>query len=343
MTDASPPLLEVASDWPLRPRSADSRRTVMVALSANVAVALAKTLAAAVTHSPSILAEAAHSWADTGNEAFLAVANGRAVRPPDGAHPLGHGREAYVWSMLAAVGLFVAGGVLSLVRGVNELRAPTGAQDFLVGYLVLGVSFLLEGASLLQTTRQGREEAQALGRKLLQHVKATSDPTLRAVFAEDVVALVGLLVATAGLVAHQVTGSATPDAVGSILIGVLLAAVAIRLTDSNRRFIVGEEADPALRMAALRALLSLPEVARVTYLRLEVVGPRSFVITGRVDLAGDEVESRVAKRLRAIEDKLRASPTISGALLSLSPPDDPSLQLEKPGIATGAECLLDRK
>ena len=112
-------------------------------------------------------------------------------------------------------------------------------------------------------------------RDLIEHVLATSDPTLRAVFAEDSAALAGLVIAAAGLGAHQMTGSPVPDAVGSILVGVLLAVVAIVLINRNRRFLVGQEADPRVRAAAIQALLDAPEVARVTYLRLEEVKPPS--------------------------------------------------------------------
>src|SRR3954454_7733921 len=247
-----------------------SLRTVLVALAANLLVALAKSAAAVVTGSASILAEAAHSWADTGNEVFLLVANRRSRRPPDQAHPLGHGREAYVWSLLAALGLFVAGAAVSVTHGVQELLRPEPATDFVVGYVVLAVSFALEGISFLYSVRQAKPAADLMERDLLEQVMATSDPTLRAVFAEDSAALIGLILAAVGLAAHQVTGSATPDAVGSILIGVLLAVVAAILFDRNRQFLVGEEVDARVRAAALRALLDMPEIARVTYLRLEI-------------------------------------------------------------------------
>ena len=163
-------------------------------------------------------------------------------------------------------------------------------------------------------------------RDLIEHVLATSDPTLRGVFAEDSAALVGLVIAAAGLGAHQLTGSPTPDAVGSILVGLLLGVVAIVLINRNRRFLVGEEADPRVRSAAIRALLEMPEVARVTYLRLEIVGPRMVFVTGDVDLTGDDTESHVAVRLRALEAKFCASPAVAGAVLSLSAPDEPGLQ-----------------
>src|SRR5437763_13573456 len=208
----SVPLLRGAAD------TSESLTTVLVALGANVLIAVAKSAAAVVTGSASLVAEAAHSWADSGNEIFLMIANRRARRPPDRDHPLGHGREAYVWSLFAALGLFVAGGAVSVTHGIQELVPPEPADRFLLRYIVLAVSFVLEGASFLQSARPARAEAAELQRDLIEHVMATSDPTLRAVFAEDAAALAGLLIAAAGLAAHQLSGSATPDAVASILV-----------------------------------------------------------------------------------------------------------------------------
>jgi cation diffusion facilitator family transporter len=302
-----------------------STRTIWIAFGANVLVGAAKSIAAVLTGSASMLAEAAHSWADTGNEVFLLVANRRSNRPPDRAHPLGHGREAYVWSLLAALGLFVAGAAVSVTHGIQELITPEPASDFVVGYVVLALSFVLEGISLLRSVRQARPTAELFGRDLIEEVMATSDPTLRAVFFEDSAALVGLVIAAAGLAAHQATGSSTPDAVGSILVGVLLAFVAVVLINRNRQFLVGEEAAPRIRLAALQALLEMPEVARVTYLRLEIVGPRMIYVIGDVDLVGDDSESHVAVRLRALEARISDSPAVAGAVLSLSAPDEPSL------------------
>jgi cation diffusion facilitator family transporter len=161
----------------------ESLTTVLVALGANVLIAVAKSAAAVVTGSASLVAEAAHSWADSGNEIFLLIATRRARRPPDRAHPLGHGREAYVWSLFAALGIFVAGGAVSVTHGITELIHPEPAERFLVGYVVLALSFVLEGISFLQSVRQARSEAEPLQRDLIEHVLATSDPTLRAVFA----------------------------------------------------------------------------------------------------------------------------------------------------------------
>jgi Co/Zn/Cd efflux system component len=184
---------------------------------------------------------------------------------------------------------------------------------------------VLEGTSFLQSVRQATPEAEALDRDLIEHVVATSDPTLRAVFVEDASALIGLLIAAAGLGAHQLTGSVTPDAVGSILIGLLLVVMAVLLINRNRQFLVGEEADPRIRRAVLQAMLDLPQVQRVTYLRLEVVGPRTIFIIGDVDLVGDDVESNVAVRLRALEALITESPAVASTVLSLSAPDEPTL------------------
>ena len=307
------------------PEESESSTTVLIAFTANLLVALAKSGAAVLTGSASLLAEAAHSWADTGNEIFLVVAQRRSRRAPDPQHPLGFGREAYVWSMFAALGLFVAGAAVSITHGVQELFSGEPSSDFMVGYAVLALSAVLEGWSFRQSVRQARPEAETMQRDLIEHVLATSDPTLRAVFAEDAAALVGLVLAAVGLALSQATGSAVPDALGSISIGMLLGVVALILINRNRRFLVGQEVDPRVRRAAIQALLDLPEVDRVTYLRLEIVGPKMIMVIGDVDLTGDEAESRVAVRLRALEAKVSALPAIAGAVLSLSAPDEESI------------------
>src|SRR6478752_1092441 len=168
-----------------------SSLTVWVAFVANLLIAAAKSVAALLTGSASLLAEAAHSWADTGNEVFLLIANKRSRRPPEPGHSLGYGREAYVWSLFAAMGLFVAGATVAVWHGVQELLDPRPASDFLIGYAVLAVAFVLEGVSFLQSVRQARAEAQVMELDVIEHVLATSDPMLRAVFAEDSAALVG--------------------------------------------------------------------------------------------------------------------------------------------------------
>jgi cation diffusion facilitator family transporter len=306
----------------------ESTFTVFVAFAVNLAVAIAKTVAAAVSGSASMTAEAAHSWADTGNQGFLIIANRRSSRPPDADRPLGYGREAYVWSLLAAVGLFVVGGSLSVWRGVTELlHGEATAENYLVAYVVLGVAFVLESSSLFQAFRQLRGEAASLDRDLLAHVLDTSDPTTRAVFAEDTAALIGIVVALLGIGLHQITGQAAWDAIGSIVVGVLLGVVAVVLIDRNRRFLVGEPASPQLREAAVARIEQLPEVASVRFIRLVFVGPKQLFLVASVDLVGDAVETQIAKTLRQLENQLQDDPYIVDAVLTIAEPDELDRQL----------------
>jgi Co/Zn/Cd efflux system component len=153
----------------------------------------------------------------------------------------------------------------------------------------------------------------------------TSNPTLRAVFAEDAAALIGITIAIIGIALHQVTGSATPDAIGSILVGLLLAVVAVFLIDRNRRFLVGEEVRPEVRQDVLRKLLDRPDIDRITYLHLEFVGPGRLYLVASVDMAGDEVEHSLAVRLRQVERELEEHENIEEAVLTLATPDERSL------------------
>ncbi|MGW0040328.1 cation diffusion facilitator family transporter [Rhodococcus sp. NPDC003348] len=303
----------------------ESTLTVLLAFGANLAIAVAKSVAAAVTGSASMVAEATHSWADTGNEVLLLIANRRSRHAADRAHPLGYGREAYIWSMFAALGLFALGSGVSITHGVQELFHAEPATDFGIAYAVLGISLVLEAISFRQAFRQVRAEAATADRDLFEHALKTSDPTVRAVFAEDAAALIGLVIAFGGVLLHQLTGSPVPDAIGSILVGILLGVIAVILIDRNRRFLVGEEASPQLREAGLRALLDLPEVDRVTMLRMEYLGPRQVYLVAAVDLVGDDVEHTVAELLDRCEKALERHQHIRKAVLSLSTPDEPAL------------------
>ncbi|MFF2842137.1 cation diffusion facilitator family transporter [Paenarthrobacter sp. NPDC057981] len=300
--------------------------TVIIASAANTLVAAAKSVAAALTGSASMTAEAAHSWADTGNQVFLFMAERRSQRPRDKGHPMGYGREAYVWSMFAAFGLFTAGAVVSIMHGIQQIIDPEPASDFLIAYLVLAVAFVLEGLSFVQAFRQTRKAARELERRTLEQVLVSSDPTLRAVFAEDAAALVGLVIAFTGVFLHQVTGSPVPDAVGSIVVGVLLAVVAVVLIDRNRRFLVGQGVTPDIERSMGRQLLEHKDIARLTYLHLEFVGPRKLYLVAAVDLQGDHPEHEVAVVLRRIESELEGHETVEEAVLTLATPDEVSLK-----------------
>ncbi|MDR6986801.1 cation diffusion facilitator family transporter [Paenarthrobacter nitroguajacolicus] len=308
-----------------RTGSSSTLLTVVIAFTANALVAAAKSVAAALTGSASMTAEAAHSWADTGNQVFLFMAERRSQRPRDKNHPMGYGREAYVWSMFAAFGLFTAGAVVSIMHGIQEIIDPQPASDFAIAYVVLAVAFVLEGISFVQAFRQTRKAARELERHTLEQVLLSSDPTLRAVFAEDAAALVGLVVAFGGVFLHQVTGSPLPDAIGSIVVGVLLAVVAVVLIDRNRRFLVGQGVTPDIERSMARRLLEHRDIARLTYLHLEYVGPRRLYVVAAVDLQGDHPEHEVAVVLRRIESELEDHDTVEEAVLTLATADETAL------------------
>ncbi|HET9827147.1 MAG TPA: cation diffusion facilitator family transporter [Nocardioidaceae bacterium] len=303
----------------------ESATTVLIAFAANLAIAVAKTVVAVITGSASMLAESAHSWADTANEVLLLVAERRARREPDESHPFGYGRLAYVWSMFAALGLFTAGAVVSVWHGVSALFATTEETSYFWAYVVLGIAFVLEGISFVQAFRQTRREAATLDRDILEHALATSDPTLRAVFAEDSAALVGLVIAGLGILLHQLTGNPAYDAIGSILVGVLLGVVAVILINRNISFLSGQESDTRLRDSAIGLVKAMPQVARVAYMRLEYVGPRKVLLVAAVDLEGEHPETQVAYMLRDLEHEIEKQPIVTDAVLTLATPEEPSL------------------
>lgn len=308
--------------------------TVLVALVANVAVAAAKSVAALLTGSASMTAEAAHSWADSGNEVFLLIAERRGRRVPDRSHPYGYGKDVYVWSLFAAFGLFTVGAAVSILRGITELSSNEPAEDSLVAYIVLALSFLLEGTSFLRSVKQLRGTAAEADQEVLEHVLATSDPTVRAVFFEDAAALVGLVIAAAGIVLHQVTGSAVWDALGSILIGCLLGVVAVILIQLNRRFLIGQSPSPRVMRAVLKLLADQGDVASVSYLHVEYVGPSRVFLVAAVDLVGDAPEHENAARLWALSRILAEDEHVVEAVLTLSRPGEPPLAITTDPLST---------
>lgn len=314
-------------------RSGDSMTTVVIAFAMNVLVAVAKSVAAVITGSASMAAEAAHSWADTGNEIFLLVAERRGNIGRERDHPFGHGRETYIWSMFAAFGLFSVGAAVSVMHGISTLTHPEPAGDYLVGYIVLGISAVLESVSFLQSVRQAHAGGRRFSMRPLRFVARTSNTTLRAVFAEDAAALIGLAIAATGMALHQITGSAVYDSVGSILVGVLLGVIAIFLIKRNGEFLLGQRALPSTRTAMLRRLLDHPDIDRVTYLYVEYVGPVQYYLVAAVDIAGDLREHDVAIRLRRIESEIEGTEGIVEAVLTLSTPDEKSL-VPGAGMAT---------
>lgn len=304
-------------------QGSESLTTVIVALAANLLVAVAKSVAALFTGSASMVAEAAHSWADTGNEVFLLVGERRSQRQPDALRPFGYGRSSYVWSMFAAFGLFSVGSALSVWHGIQSLMSTDDASsDYGWAYAVLAISFVLEGTSFLQSVRQTRSGARLRRISPARYLRVTSNPMLRAVFAEDFAALIGLVIAALGLYLHQVTGNAMWDALGSILVGILLGVVAIVLISRNSSFLTGEVGTPLARNHMLKVLLAIPQIERVSFLYTEWVGPDQMLVVGSVDIVGDQDETSLQRLIQDAEDQLEALPLVTRALLTLARPGD---------------------
>ena len=284
----------------------ESTSTVLVALAANLGIAIAKITAGLLSGSSAMLAEGAHSVADTTNQVFLLTSLRLGRRPADETHPFGYGKERFFWSLLAAVGIFVTGAVFSIYEGVHGLLHESGEEaGYLLSYLVLAVSFVLEGTSWLRAVQQLRREAAARGRGMFEHVRVSSDPTVKTVFSEDSAALVGLVIAAGGLALHQVTGNAAYDAVAAILIGVLLAVVAYLLGRDTKELLIGEAAPAAARQALRQEIAEFENVDRVIEMRTMLVGPATLLVAARIDvddsLAAADVEDlsdRIERELK---------------------------------------------
>jgi len=291
-------------------RSAATRRTVLVAGAANIVVAVAKLAAGLLSGSSAMLAEAAHSVADTLNQAFLLTSLHQGERPPDERHPFGHGQERYFWSLLAAFGIFIAGAGFSVFEGLLELRRSS-SSDFTVAYVVLAVAFAAEGTSLVRAYRQMRGEARREDEELLEHVQSSPDITVKAALFEDSTAVVGLALAAAGLLLHQLTGSSVWDGAASIAIGALLVVVAVKLALDSRELLIGKAAEPR-ELERIRAEIEqTPGIDALLDLRTMHLGPDHMIIAARVafsddvsadqaeDLA-DDIDRRLAERLPQI-------------------------------------------
>ncbi|MEV6112679.1 cation diffusion facilitator family transporter [Streptomyces sp. NPDC052109] len=302
--------------------------TVLVALAANLVIAVAKAAGGVVAGSPALLSEAAHSVADSLNEVFLLAALRRSRRPADRRHPFGYGKERFFWSLLAAVGIFVMGGCFSFFQGASALRQGTQEKfsGYVAGLIVLGVALVAEGVSLLRALHQVRRQGGGLG--------ALSDPALRTVVAEDGTAVLGVTLALAGMALHMATGQVAWEASASLAIGVLLVYVAYRLGRDARDQLIGEAADPELSGRIHSLLRAQPEIDSVEALLTMKLGLDSTLVAARIDLAPGLDSERVEEVSVRIKRSLaRMFPEADQIFLDVT--DRPAGEAQEGPAATG--------
>jgi cation diffusion facilitator family transporter len=307
-------------------RAAESRRTVVVALGANLAVALVKLVGAVVSGSSALLAEAGHSIADCLNELFLLVGLARGGREPTPLHPFGFGRERFFWSLLTAVAIFVTGSVVAISEGVRALvAADHRLQGVPVALAALGVGAIADSVSLSRAVTQLRSEGRSMGLSLFGRLRTTTDPSARTIVLEDGAGLLGVTIAAAGLGMNELTGDVRWDAGASIMIGMLLAAIALEIGRDSQSLLIGEAAHPE-EVAALRAVLD--EYAgslEVVDLETVRIGPDELVVAawvgfadhlsaGDVEQLADQIEQEMIEAVPAVAhvflDPTRARPPV---------------------------------
>jgi cation diffusion facilitator family transporter len=301
-------------------KGGDSARTVIVAVAANLAIAIAKIVAALFTGSPSMWAEAAHSVADTGNEVLLFIGLRRSSGEPDATHPFGRGQERYFWAFLAALGIFLVGGTLSIGEGVRSLLLPEPLESLWVGVGVLLVSACFEGYSWHTARKQLRSNARDRKRSLTQQLRRASDPSATTVFLEDTAALVGLALALVALLLHAATGWAGWDAIGSMAIGVLLIAVAFLLAVRSKALML-EEAAPADVVDPIRSrVLGVGWVGELVDLHAVYLGPSRLLVNAWIRPAGAELAEpggELVERVDRLRADLLADPGIAQVTVTL--------------------------
>ncbi len=283
----------------------DTRKVVVAALAGNVAIAVCKFAAAYLSHSTATLAEAVHSLADTGNQTLLLVGMRLAVRPADERFPFGRASERYFWPFVVALMLFSVGGAFAVGEGMHKLiAAPVPPTGLVWSYGVLGVSLLFESRSFRGAWGVFRKVAR--GRPLREVLVATRDPTIPLVLAEDLTAILGLALALVAVALTQATGLAFYDSVGSILIGVLLASVALHIARITHGLLIGESASPEDQARALVLAESVPQVKEVTQLLTMHLGPDVVILAMKVAFRDGLEAAAIEDATNDIEAKVRA-------------------------------------
>jgi cation diffusion facilitator family transporter len=284
--------------------SSEPTSHILQALLVNVVITVAKGAAAILTGSGALLAEAIHTSADCANQVLLLLGIRQARRPPDATHPLGYGRNLYFWSFIVALLLFTGGGVFSIYEGIHKLHAPEPVERVWLGFVILGFSLILEGASTWSNIKELR--ARAGGAPFFRFLRDTKDSDLVVIFGENAAASLGLVLAMAALGAAALTGDSRWDAIGSLLVGVVLVGVAIFLGTEIKALLVGESADPGIATAVREVAATQPLFRRVLHLITIQQGPSEVVVLMKAAFADGASIETVSKSINEFEAALRA-------------------------------------
>jgi cation diffusion facilitator family transporter len=299
-----------------------SRKVIYAAVFANLGIACAKFVVAALSGSAAMLAEGIHSTVDTGNELLLLVGEKASSRPPDQRHPFGYGKAVYFWALIVALSIFSLGGGLSIYHGLQGLRAPRPLEDPLWNYAVLAAAALFEGYSW-NVSRKELNRFRRPGANLWQAMRASKDASVFTVFIEDSAALVGIVIAALGIGLGQLTGKAWCDPAASVAIGVLLVAAAITLARETGDLLVGESMRPEQTRHLRDIFTADPNIATVERLLTMQLGPDDVLLTAAVQfnrgMRIDEVEQAIEQLERKVSEHYPSIQHIyfeSGALRS---------------------------
>jgi cation diffusion facilitator family transporter len=283
---------------------AESKVAIYGAIGANVAIAVTKFIVAGVTGSSAMLSEGIHSAVDTFNGVLLLVGLRLSKRPATVEHPFGHGKELYFWSLIVAVLIFGLGGGVSFYEGIQHIRAPEPMRDPTWNYVVLAAAALFEGTSFFIALRQFR--AQSGSTPFWQALDRSKDPTTYTVLAEDAAALVGLLVAALGIYFSHRLDMPVLDGVASVVIGVLLAGVAVLLIRQSRGLLIGEGIRPETARAIRSLAMDQPSVEDVGHVLSMYIGPDEVLAIVDVNFRDDTPTGDAAEAIAAIEKQVRA-------------------------------------
>ena len=277
-------------------------RAILYAFLANAGIALAKSWAAWLTGSGSMLAEAIHSYADAGNQVLLFLGLRQSTRPPDSEHPLGYGKLSYFWSFIVAVLLFSMGGLFSIYEGFHKLQQPEALSQIWVAQLVLVFAVVLEGFSLFGCLREIRNVRGS--RSFRDWLKHTRNSELVVVLGEDIAALLGLVLAFAFVSTASLTNNPTYDAFGSISIGVVLIIVSIFVATRVRSLLVGRSADPLIQEAIENIIGQEPDIEKVFNTITMQFGPDTMLAAKIKMRSGLDIDAAVDS-INALERRLK--------------------------------------